>query len=447
MDILALLQCLHPTVSLTTVRQFSRIVNALLAMTGRVTMLGLARWTGKGGSYRTVQRWFYTTLPWAAVFSLFFRTHLFCPAETYILAGDEVVVSKAGTHTFGLDRFFSSVLKTMIPAVSFFGLAVISPQVHCAYPVRLAQMAYTDAEKVARRTRTRAKYAKRSKPRGKAGRPKGSKNQNHQPAVLTPELLRIQTWVQSTLALVGMWLPLKYLALDGHFGTHTAVQMVQQCGLELISKLRSDSALYEPYAGPPPARGRRKDGATVNYAALPESWLKETTQVGLIETHIYQPVLLHKWFRSPFNVVCIVKSNRQTQKWGHVSLFSSDLTLRWDQLRDYYSLRFQIEFNFRDAKQYWGLDDFMNIQATAITNAANLSLFMVNVAAVLRQRHGPNRTAFSVLDLKTYRRGSLYAMETLKMLPQKPEPNLIAHILQHLATFGSIHPITLPSTP
>jgi putative transposase len=132
MDILALLQCLHPTLSLTTVRQFSRIVTALLAMTGRVTMLGLARWTGEGGSYRTVQRWFYTTLPWATLFSLFFRTHLFHPGETYLWAGDEVVVPKAGKHTFGLDRFFSSVLKRMLPSVSFFALSVISTQAHCA---------------------------------------------------------------------------------------------------------------------------------------------------------------------------------------------------------------------------------------------------------------------------------------------------------------------------
>jgi len=29
----------------------------------------------------------------------------------------------------------------------------------------------------------------------------------------------------------------------------------------------------------------------------------------------------------------------------------------YDKLIDYYQLRFQIEFNFRDAKQYWGLED------------------------------------------------------------------------------------------
>ena len=51
MDILALFQCLGPHVTATTLRQFSRITRALLVMTGRITMRGLARWAGQGGSY------------------------------------------------------------------------------------------------------------------------------------------------------------------------------------------------------------------------------------------------------------------------------------------------------------------------------------------------------------------------------------------------------------
>jgi hypothetical protein len=43
-------------------------------------------------------------------------------------------------------------------------------------------------------------------------------------------------------------------------------------------------------------------------------------------------------------------------------------------------LRFQIEFNFRDAKQFWGLEDFMNRGQTAVTNAVDLSFFMVNLS-------------------------------------------------------------------
>jgi putative transposase len=54
LDIVALLQCFRPFVTATTLRQFSTIILALLAMTGRVTMLGISRWAGQGGSYRTV---------------------------------------------------------------------------------------------------------------------------------------------------------------------------------------------------------------------------------------------------------------------------------------------------------------------------------------------------------------------------------------------------------
>src|SRR5207244_3952391 len=80
-------------------------------------------------------------------------------------------------------------------------------------------------------------------------------------------------------------------------------------------------------------------------------------------------------------------------------------------LVDYYGLRFQIEFKFRDAKQYWGLEDFMNVTPTGVTNAANLSLFMVNVAYRLRADGHPRDPDYSVLDLKADWRGYKYVEE------------------------------------
>jgi putative transposase len=91
---------------------------------------------------------------------------------------------------------------------------------------------------------------------------------------------------------------------------------------------------------------------------------------------------------------------------------------------DYYALRFQMEFHFRDAKQYWGLEDFMHITPTGVTNAANLSLFMVNVAYCLRTDSHPHAPDYSVLDLKADCRGSKYVEETIQMLPEKPAPIL-----------------------
>ena len=96
----------------------SLIINALLAMTGRVTMLGISRWTDKGGSYRTVQRFFQTTIPWAQMMWSFFCAHLKQAEDVYVLAGDECVVTKSGKLTHGLDRFFSSLLGKPVPSVA-----------------------------------------------------------------------------------------------------------------------------------------------------------------------------------------------------------------------------------------------------------------------------------------------------------------------------------------
>ena len=104
-------------------------------------------------------------------------------------------------------------------------------------------------------------------------------------------------------------------------------------------------------------------------------------------------------------------------------------------------ISFQIEFNFRDAKQYWGLEDFMNIKQTPLYNAVNLSFFMVNLSQVLIQqiRTDTNNPDFSVVDLKAHFRGLKYVNETLKLLQEKPDPILIQHISAEIATLGSIN--------
>jgi putative transposase len=171
--------------------------------------------------------------------------------------------------------------------------------------------------------------------------------------------------------------------------------------LHLSTKLRCDAALYIPYTGPYAGRGpHRKYGPKIDYDHLPAQYLKESTVEGHIQTCVYQAQLLHKEFPQPLNVVIIVKTSLRTQARAHVVLFSSDVDLAYAPLADYYGLRFQIEFNFRDAKQYWGLEDFMNITPTGVTNAANLSLFMVNVAYRLRADVQPRDPDYSILDLK-----------------------------------------------
>ncbi len=387
-----------------------------------------------------MQRFFATVLPWATLFWVFFRQQVHCPDDVYVVAGDEVVVTKAGKHTHGLDRFFSSLYGKPVPGLAFFTLSLVSLQQRRSFPVCVEQVVRRDAEKAACKAKAAAKKPKAPRATRRLGRPKGSKNKPKADGTFTPELVRITGWLAALLHLIAGVVSLTSLVLDGHFGNHNALQMARQCGLHLISKLRCDAALYFPYTGPYAGRGpRRKYGRKVDDANLPVQYLKETTVEEHIATCIYQMQLLHKEFAQPLNVVIIAKTNLRTQARAHVILFSSDLDLPYAQLVDYYSLRFQIEFNFRDAKQYWGLEDFMNVTPTGVTNAANLSLFMVNVAYRLRADLHPRDPAYSVLDLKADCRGYKYVEETIKMLPEKPEPVLLAQIRTHVAGLGRIH--------
>ena len=443
-DILSVLSVLYPHLSTTTVRQFSRVVFGLLAITGRVSMLNLSRWTSEGGSYWTIQRFFNTVIPWGTVYWVFFSTYLLDPESPYILAGDETVVSKSGQSTYGLSRFFSSVYGKTIPGLAFFSLSLVSVKERRSYPLVMEQIVRGDTCSLRSplASEPRDTTTQTPAPERKRGRPKGSRNRNKTEVELSETLKHLQTMVKALLVRVDDLIPLRYLVLDGYFGHNNALQMTQQCGLSLISKLRVNTALYFPATPPYARRGRpRLYGQRFNPQQIDGKYRVSTKTLGNITTEVYQATLRHKKFPEPLNVVCILKTHLQTQRKSHVLLFSSDSALDAEKMMDYYGLRFQLEFNFRDAKQYWGLEDFMNIKKIPVNNAANLSMFMVNVSAKLLAPLRLEHAELSVLDLKARYRGLKYLRETLKILPQKPEPIVIDQIAERLGSIGAVHQI------
>jgi hypothetical protein len=315
----------------------------MLAMTGRVTMLGLSRWTEKGGSYRTIQRFFNSPIGWSKVNWFLIRHHLLDRAEAILIGGDESVVTKSGWKSYGLDRFFSSLYGKPVPGLSFFSLSLISLKARISYPVMMEQVVKAEQAQPEQK-KSGQKVKKQTK---KRGRPKGRKNKNRREVELTPYLRQIQTMLKHLLGLLGLDLVPVYCVLDGAFGNNNALQMVRQCSLHLISKLRYDAALYFPYDGVQKKRGAtKKYGAKLDYDHIPDKYLKEMTLLDGIQTKIYQLTMWHKLIPDKLNIVIIVKTNLTTQKVARVVLFSSDLTLAFDKLIDYYRLRFQIEIVF-----------------------------------------------------------------------------------------------------
>lgn len=406
---------------------------------GGVTMKNIARWTGKGGSYRNIQRLFSVSLDWLALNLLLFELcYLSKPdaesAERYMFAFDEVVEDKAGKKTHGINWFYSSILSKVIRAVSYHVVSIVDTQKAESFVLNHQQTVKPEGEKSnKKRVKRKKKKSKKAKPictdksvKGKAGRPKGSKNKQN---VKEPGLLyeSFEFLLRAVVPLLRVILPnLKYVLADGAYGNKTCCLIVREFGLELISKLNRNTGLYLPYVH----KGRKKQGRPrkygekIDYQNIDKKYLDKSVKQDGILTQYYQ--IKGVWTKKMpclINVVIIVKTDLSTQKSGRVVLFSTDLSLSAEKIVRFYGLRFQIEFNFRDAKQYFGLADFKNTKPIQVNNAVGFAFFMDNISLVLIEMAKEQwaEQEISIQDIKAWFRAEYYIQNILNTLkiPQK----------------------------
>ena len=183
---------------------------------------------------------------------------------------------------------------------------------------------------------------------------------------------------------------------------------------------------------------RRKYGDKADYRNIPEKYLKSGTIKDGVEERIYQIEVWHKDFPELLNVTVIQRIRLEDGKTGHVVLFSDDLELPHDKMILYYRLRFRIEFTFRDAKQYRGLEDFMNIKPTQVHNAANISMFMVNYSRFLTEQNAPDMEP-SVQDIKIRSQTAFYLDLILKNNPEIARSISFEELQMSIADVGCIH--------
>jgi len=199
-------------------------------MSGRGTMRGRSRWGGTGGSYRTIQRFFKTSVHWCHLQWLLIRHHLLDADDVVLMSGDHVVVTKSGKTTYGLERFFSSLYGKTVPGLCFLSLSRRRVKRRASYPVLIDQ-----GEKPCAPARQDQPQHKSG---GQRGRPKGSKNRHRREVELRPARCCIQKHIKRLLKQMGDAFKGVYCIFDGELGHHDAMHMVSQGGLQLIAKLR-----------------------------------------------------------------------------------------------------------------------------------------------------------------------------------------------------------------
>jgi hypothetical protein len=202
------------------------------------------------------------------------------------------------------------------------------------------------------------------------------------------------------------------------------MSLIHRTAKLIISQLQYNAALYFPFEGTYCGRDPRpKYGDKLNFdkaqTQLKEYLVEKNTQKDGSVDWIYQiKNMLHKSFDMPLNIVIIIRFDKNGVAKSHKSravLFSTDLLADHKTIMEIYQVRYQIEFNFRDARQFFGLSNFKNIKWQQVHNVIGYAFFMVTLSNILlfeiKQKY-PN-SKFSIQDLIAYFRAEKYLNELL----------------------------------
>ncbi|NJL76895.1 MAG: hypothetical protein HC892_19610 [Saprospiraceae bacterium] len=123
------------------------------------------------------------------------------------------------------------------------------------------------------------------------------------------------------------------------------------------------------------------------------------------------------------NVVVILSISKTGGKTGIKILFCTDLELSYDLVEKYYCLRFQIEFDFDDAKHRFGLSSFKNYKEKNLTNFVNMIFFMCtyNKIALEREREKTGNPNLSTNDLKIIQNYRFIAKSVINQVRKRPD--------------------------
>ena len=436
-EILEVLKSLLLLLGKSKLKNLSIIVCAMLSMSGNKTMLNISRWTTEDLSYRSIQRFFSENIPWLDLRLKLFMINLFTN-QRLIFAVDETSVTKSGKSTYGIDLFFNSIYQKVMKSLCFSCVSIIDIDKIKSYPLLANQLVFTEQEKES--SKLKKEKIKESKG-NKRGRKKGTKNSLKE-TKLTPSFRLLKEQLEKCVSVLKGKLSINHIVADSFYGNLTVINICDELKLFLISKLKSNPAVYHKEVQKYSGRGRPKVyGDKVDVKNLTYKYLVSHESKDDIVTLTYQLNCIHKQFKKEINLVILIKENTKTNKIAKAFFFSTDLTLSANEIITFYSARFQIEFNFRDAKEFFGLEDFMNINQKNVDNAANLAFFMVTLSQILIQkfRISQNNNLLGIRDLISYQRAEVYISKTLNLIRTFHPNILITQTFLSIKHIGRIH--------
>ena len=334
------------------------LFTTILLMCGKVNFTNLSRYSDL--SERTYRRQYEQKFEFAR-FNQALIGHANREGGALLAVMDCSFISKSGKATFGLDQFWNGTSGRVETGLEVSVVGVVDVNTGQGYALS-AEQTYAQLD--------------------------------------LPEGTRMDQYLYH-LDCVRPHLPseVQYLAVDGAYAKESFVSGAVGLKLHVISKLRCDANLQFLYTGAQKRRGRpRKYAGKVDLSDLSRFTFVATLQP---EVDLYTAVVWHVSLKCAIRVAYLVDRHHPTRV-RTCLLFSTDVEQDPQQLVQYYKLRFQIEFIFREAKGFTGFEDCQARDAQKLAFHFNASLVALNLAKLdaLQQHSAQTPFVFSIASVK-----------------------------------------------
>lgn len=357
------------------------LYSLILAIPGRINFANLGRF----GCYdeKTYRNWYEKPIEWVSISSSIVKTLQSNNrmGTRLILGVDCTNLRKAGKSTPGLAKFWDCKQGKAIPSLELSCCTLIDLEHRQAIPIHAWQ---TPSEL-----------------------PIGETRVDHYTGHIQDVLGALPLSLREQIAcVVG----------DCYYAKKTVIDGVTRAGQDFVGKLRNDANLKYLFTGTRTGkRGRPKRFAgKVNWQDFSKWALISCCE----EQSIYSSVLYSPSLERDIQVVCIVWQGKSQIR--REVLFSTNLNMPALEIIACYRARFEMEFPFRDAKQFAGLMDCQSRSAKALEFHWNASFLVVSLARMqqLLEFNGESKEfVFSMEDAKRRAYNELFAERIIALLP------------------------------
>jgi hypothetical protein len=229
-----------------------------------------------------------------------------------------------------------------------------------------------------------------------------------------------------------------YMVADAYFSKKPFVDAITSSGLHFLSRLRDDSVLMYKFKGGPTG----KKGAPKKFSGRVDPKSPDlkyfTTDLINEEIEIYSAVVYSKAFKREIKlaIAVFIKDGREIARKLY---FSTDINQEGVKIVSNYRSRFQIEFLYRDAKQFTGLSTCQARSKNKLDFHFNAALTAVNLAKQdwLSNENHSNKP-FSMANYKTLYNNTLMLERFMCMFAINPHSAKNQKIVKELLDYGKI---------